>query len=79
MGVNLNSFRQIMDEVTKLQELRAAELNRLVLIQHDQVEMLKSLLKVSILISFGYGECKMLVNRMKIFRNKKALTKHRRN
>ena len=35
-----------MDEVTKLQELRAAELNRLVNIQHNQVEMLKSLLKV---------------------------------
>ena len=35
-----------MDEIIKLQELRAAELNRLVLIQHDQVEMLKSLLKV---------------------------------
>ena len=44
--MNFTVFRLIMDEIIKLQELRAAELNRLVLIQHDQVEMLKSLLKV---------------------------------
>ena len=37
-----------MDEVTRLQEIRAAELNRLVNIQHNQVEMLKALLKVKI-------------------------------
>ena len=35
-----------MNEVIQLQELRASELNRLVTIQHDQVEMLKALLKV---------------------------------
>ena len=71
-------FRRIMDEIIKLQELRAAELNRLVVIQHDQVEMLKSLLKVRLwknVFSSGHFEKvgKDDHNYEAFFRNKKML------